>query len=85
MHVPAGLAHLVRSAWQGGGDVSGLSAMFWEPGRAQVAAAADQAADGDFGGGGGGLHGQRTRANAKTRLSVLGKSRAASKVDPCPK
>jgi hypothetical protein len=48
LHVPAGLAHLVGSAWQGGGGVSGLAAIFWEPGRAQVAAAAEQAADGDF-------------------------------------
>jgi hypothetical protein len=28
--------------------VNGLAALFWEPGRAQVAAAVDQAIDGDF-------------------------------------
>ncbi|MEO7594477.1 MAG: hypothetical protein ABI134_24910 [Byssovorax sp.] len=48
LHVPAGLARLVGSAWQGGGGLSGLSAIFWEPGRAQVAPAVDQAIDGDF-------------------------------------
>ncbi|MEO7594475.1 MAG: HNH endonuclease, partial [Byssovorax sp.] len=48
LHVPAGLARLVGSAWQGGGGLSGLSAIFWEPGRAQVALAVDQAIDGDF-------------------------------------
>jgi hypothetical protein len=50
LHVPAGLARLLGSAWQGGGGASGLAALFWEPGRAQVAAA-EQAADGDFRGG----------------------------------
>ncbi len=48
LHVPAGLARLVGSAWHGGGAVSGLTALFWEPGRAQVALAVDQAIDGDF-------------------------------------
>jgi hypothetical protein len=44
----AGLAHLVGSDWRSGGSLAGLKALFWEPGRAQVAAAAEQAADGDF-------------------------------------
>ncbi len=48
LHVPAGMARLLGSAWQGGGGVNGLAALFWEPGRAQVAAAVDQAIDGDF-------------------------------------
>ncbi|MEO5729210.1 MAG: HNH endonuclease signature motif containing protein, partial [Byssovorax sp.] len=48
LHVPAGLARLVGSAWQGGGGLSGLAAIFWEPGRGQVALAVDQAIDGDF-------------------------------------
>ncbi|MFS8066929.1 MAG: RHS repeat-associated core domain-containing protein [Byssovorax sp.] len=48
LHVPSGLARLVGSAWQGGGGLSGLSAIFWEPGRAQVALAVDQAIEGDF-------------------------------------
>ena len=42
------MACLLRSAWHGGGAVSGLTALFWEPGRAQVALAVDQAIDGDF-------------------------------------
>jgi hypothetical protein len=48
LHVPTGLARLLGSAWQGGGGVSGLGAIFWEPGRAQVALAVDEAIDGDF-------------------------------------
>ena len=48
LHVPAGPARLVGNAWHGGGAVNGLTALFWEPGRAQVALAVDQAIDGDF-------------------------------------
>ena len=42
------MARLLGSAWQGGGGLNGLAAMFWEPGRAQVALAVDEAIDGDF-------------------------------------
>ena len=48
LRVPAGMARLLRSAWQGGGGVSGLAAIFWEPGRAQIALVVDQTIDGDF-------------------------------------
>jgi hypothetical protein len=48
LHVPRGLAHLVRSAWSSGGGLGGLVSVVLEPGRAQVAAAVDRAAEGDF-------------------------------------
>jgi RHS repeat-associated protein len=48
LHVPAGLAHLVRSAWSSGGGLGGLVSVVLEPARAQVAAAVDRAAEGDF-------------------------------------
>jgi hypothetical protein len=48
LHVPRGLARLVRSAWSSGGGLSGLAAVVLEPGREQVATAVDRAAEGDF-------------------------------------
>ena len=42
------MARLLGSAWQDGGGVNGLAALFWEPGRAQVALPVDQAIDGAF-------------------------------------
>jgi RHS repeat-associated protein len=42
--IPRGLL----SMWRSGGGLAGLKKLFWEPGRQQVAAAADEAADGDF-------------------------------------
>ena len=46
LHIPAGLARLVRSAWGSGGGLSGLASVVLEPGREQVAAAVDRAAEG---------------------------------------
>jgi hypothetical protein len=48
LHVPAGLARLARSAWSSGGGLGGLVSVVLEPARAQVAAAVDRAAEGDF-------------------------------------
>ena len=48
LHMPAGLARLVQSAWQSGGGLEGLAFVVLGPGRQQVAAAVDSAAEGDF-------------------------------------
>ena len=48
LHLPAGLARLVQSAWQSEGGLTGLATVVLGPGRQQVAAAVDAAAEGDF-------------------------------------
>jgi RHS repeat-associated protein len=48
LHLPRGLARLVRSAWESEGGLEGLVSVVLEPGRQQVAAAVDAAAAGDF-------------------------------------
>jgi RHS repeat-associated protein len=48
LHLPAGLGHLLGSAWRGGGGLGGLAALFWEPARAHVDEVVAQAVDGDF-------------------------------------
>jgi RHS repeat-associated protein len=48
LHVPRGLARLVRSAWESEGGLSGLASVVLEPGREQVATAVDRAGEGDF-------------------------------------
>ncbi len=48
LRVPAGLFHVVGSAWESGDPIEGLSALFWKPGAAQVDAVVASAVDGDF-------------------------------------
>jgi hypothetical protein len=48
LHVPRGLARLVRSAWESEGGLSGLASVVLGPGREQVATAVDRAGEGDF-------------------------------------
>ena len=48
LHLPRGLARLVRSAWESEGGLTGLATVVLEPGRQQVANAVDAAAEGDF-------------------------------------
>ena len=48
LHVPTGLIRIVGDAWSTGDPVGGLSAIFWEPGRAQVDQVVASAVEGDF-------------------------------------
>ena len=48
LHVPTGLIRIVGDAWASGDPIGGLSAIFWEPGRAQVDQVVASAVEGDF-------------------------------------
>ena len=64
LHLPRGLARLVRSAWESEGGLTGLATVVLEPGRQQVANAVDAAAEGDF----------RTAASSGVKALTVGVS-----------
>ncbi|MFO0759126.1 MAG: FG-GAP-like repeat-containing protein [Byssovorax sp.] len=48
LRVPAGLVRSVQTAWGADDPLSGLSALFWEPGASQVDVLVERAVEGDF-------------------------------------